>query len=75
MIFNFCLKKNVQRIFFLLFVFTTLFSCNTKKKPVEVDPAFSQYIDAYTSGIISKTSSIIIQLSADASTTHPIGEV
>ena len=42
---------------------------------MSVDPAFSQYIDAYTSGIISKTASIKIKLAADASTTHAIGEV
>ena len=74
MTFNFFLKKNVHAIFFSLIFFTTLFSCNTKKKLVEVDPSFSQYIEAYTSGIVSKTTAIRIKLSADASTTHAIGE-
>ncbi len=50
-------------------------ACNKEKKWIEVDPSFSQYIDAYTSGIVSKTAAIRVQLSADASTTHPIGEV
>jgi hypothetical protein len=50
-------------------------SCSQKKKWIEVDPAFSKYIDAYTSGIISKASSVKIQLSADASISHPTGEV
>ncbi len=59
----------------LVFAGLILFSCNKKNKLIDVDPAFSQYIDAYTSGIISKTSSIKIQLAADASTTHATGEV
>ncbi|MEO8762981.1 MAG: MG2 domain-containing protein [Ginsengibacter sp.] len=42
---------------------------------MDVDPSFSQYIDAYTSGIVSKTSSVRIKLAADAPTTHAIGEV
>ncbi len=52
----------------------TLFSCNKKDKWIEVDPAFSQYIDAYTTGVISKTSTISIRLAADANTTHTVGE-
>ncbi|MCW3090672.1 MAG: hypothetical protein JWP81_1741 [Ferruginibacter sp.] len=52
----------------------TLFSCSKKDKWIEVDPAYSQYIDAYTTGIISKTSSVTIQLAADANTTHTVGE-
>ncbi|MDQ6764413.1 MAG: MG2 domain-containing protein, partial [Bacteroidota bacterium] len=52
-----------------------LWACNKKDKIIEVDPAFSQYIDAYTSGIISKTSSVKIKLAEDASTTHAIGEI
>src|ERR1035437_1564852 len=49
-------------------------SCKHKDKWVEVDPAFSKYIDAYTSGIISKTSALKIELAADATTSHPLGE-
>ncbi|CAN5626581.1 MG2 domain-containing protein [soil metagenome] len=52
-----------------------LFSCNKKVQWVEVNPAFSQYIDAYTTGVISKASTIKIQLAADANTTHAVGEV
>ena len=52
----------------------TLFSCNKKDKWIEVDPAFSQYIDAYTTGVVSKTSTISIRLAADANTTHTVGE-
>ncbi|MEP6926307.1 MAG: MG2 domain-containing protein [Ginsengibacter sp.] len=68
--------KNNAFLFFSVLVFTLLFSsCTKKNKLIDVDPAFSQYIDAYTSGIISKTSSIKIKLAADASTTHATGEV
>jgi len=70
-----CLKKfSVTFLMAMLCATVILFSCNKKKKWIDVDPAYSKYIDAYTSGIISKTSSIKIQLAADASTTHPIGE-
>ncbi|MEJ7586912.1 MAG: MG2 domain-containing protein [Ferruginibacter sp.] len=51
-----------------------LFSCSKKEEWIEVDPAFSQYIDAYTTGVVSKTTSISIQLSANANTTHTVGE-
>ena len=52
----------------------TLFSCSKKDQWIEVDPAFSKYVDAYTTGIISKTSSIRIQLAGTANTTHTLGE-
>ncbi|MEO6720012.1 MAG: MG2 domain-containing protein [Ferruginibacter sp.] len=55
----------------LLFAFS---SCNKKEKWVEVDPAFSQYIDAYTTGVVSKASAISIRLASNASTTHTVGE-
>ena len=51
-----------------------LFSCNNKPKLVDVDPAFSQYIDAYTSGVISKKNTIRIQLASVISTTHTVDE-
>ncbi|MGC4103246.1 alpha-2-macroglobulin family protein [Ferruginibacter sp.] len=53
----------------------SLFSaCSKKEKWIDVDPAFSKYIDAYTTGIVSKTSTIRIQLATDANTTHAVGE-
>ncbi|KAA9041506.1 hypothetical protein FW778_05660 [Ginsengibacter hankyongi] len=68
-------KKNRSLIFFcFISLFTIFISCNKKNKLVEVDPSFSQYIDAYTSGIVSKTTLIRIKLAADASTTHTVGE-
>ncbi|MEO5889876.1 MAG: MG2 domain-containing protein [Ferruginibacter sp.] len=57
-----------------LAVIISFFSCSKKDKWIEVDPAYSQYVDAYTTGVISKTSSISIQLAADANTTHSVGE-
>jgi len=59
-------------LFFSLSLF--VFSCSKKDKWIEVDPAFSKYIDAYTTGTISKTSAIRIKLAADAKTTHAVGE-
>ncbi len=52
----------------------TLVSCSKKEKWLETDPAFAKYVEAYTSGIVSKTSVIRIQLAADASTTHTVGQ-
>src|ERR671927_436779 len=49
-------------------------SCNNKEKLVDIDPAFSKYIDAYTSGVVSKKNTIRIQLASDASTTHTLNE-
>lgn len=58
-------------VFVLPFVFL---SCNTKPKLVDVDPAFSKYIDAYSSGVVSKKSVVRIALATDASTTHTVNE-
>ena len=52
----------------------TLFSCSKKDKWIEVDPAFSKYVYAYTAGIVSKATSIRIQLAGAANTTHTLGE-
>ena len=57
-----------------LLITICLFSCNKKDKWVDVDPAFSKYIDAYTTGTVSKTSAVRIKLAADANTTHAVGE-
>ncbi len=60
----------------LLFLTATisLFSCNKKEKWLDVDPAFSKYIDAYTSGIVSKTTALRIQLASEVASTHAVGE-
>ena len=54
--------------------FTCLSACSTKQKLIEVDPAFSQYIEAYSSGVISKKSVIKIRLAEDAAVTHTLNE-
>jgi uncharacterized protein YfaS (alpha-2-macroglobulin family) len=70
-----CQKKFCRNFFLVgLYITALLFSCQSKKKWIDVDPAFSKYIDAYTSGIISKSSSVKIQLASDATTTHTVGE-
>jgi hypothetical protein len=69
----YCKTAVISRTVFLLFV-SILFSCNNKAKLVDVDPSFSQYIDAYTSGVISKKNTLRIQLASAVSTTHTINE-
>lgn len=54
-----------------LFCFCT---CSTKQKLIDVDPAFSQYIEGYSSGVVSKKSVIKIRLAEDASVTHTLNE-
>lgn len=66
---------NFVVISFLFIFLIPIHSCNRKAKLINVDPAFSQYIEGYTSGIISKTASVKIKLVTDATTTHAIGEV
>ncbi len=53
---------------------SALTSCNKNRKLVRVDPEFSKYIEAYTSGVVSKKSSIRIQLAVDAPTSHALNE-
>ncbi len=55
-------------------IVTLMSSCNKKDKWIDVDPAYSQYIDAYSTGIVSKTTAIRIRLASDAITTHAVGE-
>ncbi len=45
------------------------------KKIKDVNPAFSKYIDGYTSGVISKQGIIRIQLASDVSTLHTNNEI
>ncbi len=58
-------------VFILCLIFN---ACDKKLKIQKVDPAFSKYIEAYTSGTISKNTSIRIQLAQQVSTTHSINE-
>ncbi|CAN5588609.1 MG2 domain-containing protein [soil metagenome] len=57
-----------------LLLLVILFSCNTKTKLAEVDPAFSRYIDSYTSGVVSKKNTVRIQLASDINVTHTLNE-
>lgn len=59
-------------VFLLLIIFSV--SCKNKKTLTRIDPEFSQYIEAYTSGVISKKNTIRIQLTSDVSTAHTINE-
>jgi uncharacterized protein YfaS (alpha-2-macroglobulin family) len=67
-------KLNWTFLFAIVCLAITLPSCKTKKKWLSVDPAYSKYIDAYTSGVISKTSSVKIELADDVPTTHAVGD-
>lgn len=66
-----------EYIVFLLIIFVAgsmLESCNRKVKIVPVDPAFSKYIDGYTSGVISKTGAIRVRLTEESPSTHSVNE-
>ena len=72
-----CPKKfsaTFLRTLLSLTLLTALFSCSKKEKWIDVDPAFSKYIDAYTTGVVSRTTTIRIQMAAEATTTHTVGE-
>ncbi len=63
------------RVIFVLVFFSFLISgCSRKEKLISIDPAFSQYIDGYTSGTISKKAGIKIQLSPQTTTAHALGD-
>lgn len=70
-------NKKITLLFsFLTFFSLTFTSCkkNDATKWIDVDPAYAKYIEAYTTGVISKTSSVRIQLSSDVATTHAVGQ-
>lgn len=48
--------------------------CKKNLKWITVDPAFSRYVESYTTGTISKTSAIRIRLAETVKTVHAIGE-
>jgi alpha-2-macroglobulin len=50
------------------------FACNKKEKIQAVNPAFSKYIDGYTSGVISKTAAIRVRLTEETPSTHTVNE-
>lgn len=59
----------------LLFVIWSFGSCRNESDAwLNVDPAYSAYVDGYTSGVVSKTASVRIQLASHLATTHTVGE-
>ncbi|MFZ4058382.1 MAG: alpha-2-macroglobulin family protein [Ferruginibacter sp.] len=68
-------RMAILRTLLFITVAASFFSCNQNQKWITVDPAFSKYVDAYTTGVVSKTTAIRIQLAANAGTTHAVGEV
>ncbi|MFC4263530.1 alpha-2-macroglobulin [Ferruginibacter yonginensis] len=72
-------KSNINIFTKLIVIFfgITIIAVSCKKssnKWIDVDPAFAKYVEAYTTGVISKTSSIRVQLSTEAATTHTVGQ-
>ncbi len=59
--------KNITLFLSFILAFASLFdSCSdNSSKAIEIDPAFRQYITAFTSGVISKEAPIIIELAED----------
>ena len=51
-----------------------LFPVTTKANYAAINPAFGKYLDAYTSGVVSKKNTIRVQLASDAATTHVVNE-
>lgn len=48
-----------------LLLWTSCNGCGDNSKPIEIDPAFSQYISAFTSGVVSRASVVTIRLADD----------
>ena len=66
--------KRLGWLFLLFTTFVIFNSCKKKNQLISVDPAFSKYIDGYTSGVISKKNTIRIQLATEANYTHSVNE-
>ncbi len=74
------LFRNPKLLFFsvvLAALALIFFVPSCSKKSVgwkSVDPEYARYVEAYTTGVVSKTSSIRIKLAADVPTTHTVGQ-
>jgi uncharacterized protein YfaS (alpha-2-macroglobulin family) len=66
--------RPMLKLFGLVLFACILFACNNKRKIIHINPAFSKYIEAFTSGIISRKNSIRVQLSSEMNTVHSINE-
>ncbi|MFW2475563.1 MAG: hypothetical protein ACN4EP_01525, partial [Sediminibacterium sp.] len=49
-------------------------ACKQKEKLVKIDPAFSRYVEAYTSGVVSKKATITIKLATGVVVAHTLNE-
>lgn len=48
--------------------------CKQKNKYISVDPGFSQFVESYTSGMISRKTAVRIRLSGETNITHTVNE-
>ncbi|MEO6404483.1 MAG: MG2 domain-containing protein [Ferruginibacter sp.] len=71
-----CCSQNSRSILFIACICIVFFAACSKKENVwiSVDPAYAKYVEAYTTGVVSKTSSIRIVLAQNAATTHVTGQ-
>lgn len=67
-------SQHGQRLLFVLLFFLAIASCKTKQKLVTIDPEIAKYVAGYTTGVISKTAPIQIQLAANTKAPHALGE-
>ena len=63
-----------QKLFLLFIATGMLLACNHKRKIIHINPAFSKYIEAFTSGVISRKNSIRLQLSSEVNSVHTVNE-
>ena len=67
-------SMTVLKVFWIVMCASIIFSCKQKRRIVHINPAFSKYIEAFTSGIISRKNTIRLQLSSDISTIHTVNQ-
>lgn len=70
-----CTSK-IKILFLFSLFFSALFfsSCKKKNKINPIDAAFAKYIEAYTSGVVSKKNTIRIQLASSTTTAHNVSD-
>ncbi len=68
-----CFRMRSRLVLMAVSCLFIVVACN-KKKPNSVDTAFAKYIEAYSSGVVSKTTAIRIRLTEGSSTTHTLNE-
>jgi hypothetical protein len=75
--YKFVTRKLILPVISVPVLLVIFFVPSCSKKNVgwkSVDPAYAKYVDAYSTGIVSKTAPIRIQLAANATTTHTVGQ-